>query len=108
MSAASQFWRSWAAVVAASVLFAAIAMLQVRIDAQTRSAAQQKEELVLSSGPMLQKISLGYDSLLADIYWTRAVQYYGGKLHDLSRDYSLLPGLRHITTTPAPPLLLVY
>ena len=108
MSAASQFWRSWAAVVAASVLFAAIAMLQVRIDAQTRSAAQQKEELVLSSGPMLQKISLGYDSLLADIYWTRAVQYYGGKLHDLSRDYSLLPGLLDITTTLDPHLLVAY
>src|ERR1700732_5583231 len=99
MSAASQFWRSWAAVVAASVLFAAIAMLQVRIDAQTRSAAQQKEELVLSSGPMLQKISLGYDSLLADIYWTRAVQYYGGKLGTPDAKFDLLWPLLDITTT---------
>ena len=27
-------------------------------------------------------MSLGYDGLLADIYWTRAVQYFGGKHHD--------------------------
>jgi tetratricopeptide (TPR) repeat protein len=108
MSAGRRVAQGWGAVAAVPVLFAAIAVLQVRIDAQTRSAAQQKEELVLSSGPMLKKMSLGYDSLLADIYWTRAVQYYGGKLQELSRDYSLLPGLLDITTTLDPHLLVAY
>jgi tetratricopeptide (TPR) repeat protein len=108
MSGSRQPPGSWGALAAVPVLFAAIAMLQVRIDAQTRSMAQQKEELVLSSGPMLKKMSLGYESLLADIYWTRAVQYYGGKLQELSRDYSLLPGLLDITTTLDPHLLVAY
>ena len=38
---------------------------------------QEKDELLLRSGALLKKLSLGYEPLLADIYWTRAVQYYG-------------------------------
>lgn len=98
----------WIALVAAPVLFAAIALLQERIDAQTRSAAKQHEELLLSSGPVLKKLSLGYDSLLADIYWTRVVQYYGSKVANLDPDFELLPGLLDITTTLDPHLLIAY
>jgi hypothetical protein len=108
MTTAPPVRRAWGLAAAVPVLFAAMAMLQVRIDAQTRSIARQREELVLSSGPMLKKMSLGYDSLLADIYWTRAVQYYGGKLQDLSRDFRLLPGLLDITTTLDPHLIVAY
>lgn len=108
MSSTHHIRRAWGAVAAVPVLFAAITMLQARIDAQTRAAMQPREELVLSSGPMLKKMSLGYDSLLADIYWTRAVQYYGGKLQDLSRDFHLLPELLDITTTLDPNLLVAY
>ena len=45
----------------------------------TLAMTQEKEELLLRSGPLLKKLSLGYDPLLADIYWTRAVQYYGSR-----------------------------
>jgi tetratricopeptide (TPR) repeat protein len=107
MSAGRQFRQTAGAVAAVSVLFIAIAMLQDRIDAQTRSMAQQ-EELVFSSGPMLKKMSLGYDSLLADIYWTRAVQYYGAALREPARGFRLLPSLLDITTTLDPHLIIAY
>ena len=34
-------------------------------------------------------MSLGYDGLLADIYWTRAVQYFGSKHHEGSHSISI-------------------
>jgi tetratricopeptide (TPR) repeat protein len=107
MSAGRRFLRGAGAVAAIAVLFVAIAMLQDRIDAQTPSIARQ-EELVFSSGPMLKKMSLGYDSLLADIYWTRAVQYYGAALREPARGFRLLPGLLDITTTLDPHLIIAY
>ena len=61
------------------LLFAAIAALQMKIDAGTRAYMEENEELLLRSGSAVRKMSLGYDSLLADLYWTRAVQYYGSR-----------------------------
>jgi len=98
----------WAAIVAIPVLFVVIAALQVRIDAVMRSAVNQREELLLQSGNTLRKLSLGYESLLADIYWTRAVQYYGERLGVEDANYELLAPLLDITTTLDPRLIVAY
>jgi len=37
------------------------------------------EVLYLPSGKTVKRLSLGYSSLMADIYWTRAVQYFGSR-----------------------------
>lgn len=37
------------------------------------------EEALYFSSSTLKKLSLGYKELLADIYWMRALQYFGGK-----------------------------
>jgi len=108
MSIPRQNRMEWVALAAAPVLLSAIAFLQVRIDAETRSVAQQKQEVLLTSGPLLKKLSLGYDSLLADIYWTRVVQYYGGKLDVMDPNFELLPPLLDLTTTLDPKLLIAY
>jgi len=92
----------WAALGGVPLLFAAIALLQVRMDAETRSAAQEKQELLLRSGAAIEKMSLGYDSLLADIYWTRAVQYYGERVGTPGANFELLWPLLDITTTLDP------
>jgi hypothetical protein len=89
----------WITLIVAPVLFAAIAALQVSIDARTRSMASQKQELLLRSGPLVKKLSLGYDPLLADIYWTRAVQYYGARIGQPHADFGLLWPLLDLTTT---------
>ena len=39
-----------------------------------------EESLYFASGPTLKRMSLGQDALLADLYWIRTVQYFGGKV----------------------------
>ncbi|HEX2775143.1 MAG TPA: hypothetical protein VHN10_00745 [Candidatus Acidoferrales bacterium] len=96
------------ALIAIPVLFLAIVWLQTRIDVETRTIALQKEELLVRSAPLLKKLSLGYDSLLADIYWTRAVQYYGTMVVIPGKKFDLLWPLLDITTTLDPKLVIAY
>jgi hypothetical protein len=96
------------ALIAIPVLFLAIVWLQTRIDVETRTIALQKEELLVRSAPLLKKLSLGYDSLLADIYWTRAVQYYGTMVVIPGEKFDLLWPLLDITTTLDPKLVIAY
>jgi tetratricopeptide (TPR) repeat protein len=96
------------ALLAIPLLFAAAAWTQHRIDAETRSEAAQREELLIPSGGLLKKMSLGYDSLLADIYWTRVVQYYGRRVGLLNATFELLMPLLSITTTLDPHLVVAY
>ena len=98
----------WKSLVAIVVLFGAIALLQARIDVKVRSEAQQKQELLVTSGAMLKKLSLGYAPLLADIYWTRAVQYYGSRLGQKDVTFDLLSPLLNIAVALDPHLIIAY
>jgi hypothetical protein len=98
----------WLAFVVTPVLFVAIGFLQTHIEAETSTLGQQKEELLLRSGPTLKRLSLGYDSLLGDIYWTRAVQYYGSRVGNHGEKFELLWPLLDITTTLDPNLIVAY
>jgi len=51
---------------------------QKRID-DTRGNFRAIEETLYLSSSALKKISLGYKEIVADIYWLRAIQYFGGK-----------------------------
>lgn len=108
MNIASQNRPLWLAVAGIPVLFALLVVLQTRIDARTRSEAQAQEELLLRSPSAINKMSLGYNSLLADIYWTRAVQYYGDRVAKQHTNFDLLWPLLDITTTLDPKLLPAY
>ncbi len=108
MTTASQSRSLWLAGVAVPLLFLALFFLQTRIDASTRTEAQAQEELLLRSPSAIKKMSLGYDSLLADIYWTRVVQYYGNRLEQRSTTFGLLWPLLDITTTLDPKLIAAY
>jgi hypothetical protein len=90
------------------LLFAAVVLVQIRIDETTRLLAQPQEELLLRSAPVVKKLSLGYDSLLADIYWTRAVQYYGSRVVTPGANYGLLWPLLDVATTLDPHLIVAY
>lgn len=98
----------WIALLGIPAVFAAIYPIQARIDEQMQAVRLQQQELLLQSGPLLKKLSLGYDSLLADIYWTRAVQYYGRKLADHDPHFELLDPLLNVTTTLDPHLIVAY
>jgi tetratricopeptide (TPR) repeat protein len=82
--------------------------LQRKIDAEKQSLQLESEELMLRSGSMVTRMSLEYAPLMAAIYWTRAVQYFGEKHHLQDQDLQLLWPLLDITTTLDPNLLPAY
>jgi|CZKY01.1.fsa_nt_gi tetratricopeptide (TPR) repeat protein len=98
--------------VAASTLLllslASSVLLLRRLD-QVRTTATLEEVLYFNSPKWIKRLSLGYDGLLADIYWTRAVQYFGNR-HVTGRatDYNLLSPLLEITTALDPKLIVAY
>lgn len=98
----------WTAIAFIPLLFCAIALLQQSIDAKTRAIQPNEDELILRSGEAAKKLSFGYDSLLADIYWTRVVQYYGGRIGTPDANVNLLWPLLDVTTTLDPHLIPAY
>ncbi len=89
------------------VLFAGSVFSLREVDAVRGKEATLEEVLYLPSGKTVKHLSLGYSSLLADIYWTRAVQYFGGR-HGQSARYDLLYPLLDITTDLDPHLIEAY
>lgn len=93
--------RSRVTIIAGTVLLICLALSIVtlrKIDG-LRSGATLQEVLYIPSANTVKRMSLGYDGLLADIYWTRAVQYFGGHHHVGAKEYLLLKPLLEITTT---------
>jgi hypothetical protein len=88
--------------------FACVGKLQQYIDVQLEALHQEADDLVLRSGPMLKVISLEYAPLVADLYWTRVVQYYGDKRVRRDQNLDLLWPLLDVTTTLDPNLLPPY
>src|SRR5215470_18016146 len=80
------------------------------VEAARGNQATLEEILYIPSAKTLKRMSLGYSGVLADIYWTRAVQYYGRKLSTRRADlrYDLLPPLLDITTELDPHLTVAY
>lgn len=79
----------------------------VRFIDRIRPRATIEDVLYLKSSN-LKWMSLGYTGLMADIYWTRAIQYYGGKHHSVAPRYELLAPLLDITTDLDPKLAVAY
>ncbi len=95
-----------AAAVLSFSMTGAVAALQA-IDRMHRKSPAQAA-LYVRSSTVLRRLSLGYSGLVADIYWTRAVQYFGERHHSGSRDFRLLAPLLEVTTELDPKLLPAY
>src|SRR5207253_1678845 len=78
-------------VVFSALLIACMAgsVLLLRGLDRLRSHATLEEVLYIPSPKAIKRLSLGYDGLLADIYWTRAVQYVGNKHNGGAENYNL-------------------
>ncbi|HEY6464636.1 MAG TPA: hypothetical protein VIY69_01510 [Candidatus Acidoferrales bacterium] len=98
----------WTALSAIPLLFCAVFVLQRKIDAESKPLAEANQELVLQSPEVVKKLSLGYDGLLGDIYWTRAVQYYGSQVQKPAPDFHLLWPLLDVATTLDPKMEVAY
>ncbi len=88
--------------------FFAASVLVLRSIDRLRPQATLEDVLYISSPKVLKRASLGYDGLLADIYWTRAVQYFGGHHSNGASNFNLLAPLLEITTNLDPQLVVAY
>lgn len=71
-------------------------------------SSSMEDVMFVSSPQFVKRASLGYSGLLADIYWMRAVQYFGRKHLRDSTEYKTLAPLLDITTTLDPNLVIAY
>lgn len=97
-------------VAATGVLLVSLTgvVCMVRLLDTLRAGASTRNVLYIPSPTLVKRFSLGFGGLLADIYWTRVVQYFGRKHHERSMEYKLLDPLLDITTTLDPQLLPAY
>jgi hypothetical protein len=95
-----------ASVLLVTCMLASVVLLR-RVD-QMRTTATLDDVLFISSPKLLKRLSLGYEGLMADIYWTRAVQYFGRKHAAQSRHYDSLARLLELTTALDPHLIVAY
>jgi hypothetical protein len=85
-----------------------LSVLALRKSDDAREHIILKEALYIPSPKAIKALSLGYTGLMADLYWTRVVQYFGGKHYQRAEQYKLLAPLLDITTTLDPHLLVAY
>jgi hypothetical protein len=90
-----------------AALLAASAVLVRQVD-RVRSDEPLREVLYIPSPAVVKRMSLGYSGLLADIYWTRVVQYFGTKHRANAKQYLILEPLLEMTTALDPKLLPAY
>jgi len=104
----AQSLKYWLLPILLALGYAGVWKLQHGIDRQKTALYQESDELMLRSGKLVKVMSLEYAPLMADIYWTRAVQYYGAKRAAHDPNLKLLWPLLDVTTTLDPNLLVAY
>jgi hypothetical protein len=113
-------------IVVALAAIAALMTLTVRLQRERElrypPPDTADETLYLTSGAALQRLSLGYRSLAADLYWIRAIQHFGGTRQRIlepnqpadaalaagSAPYALLYPLLDLATTLDPHFTVAY
>jgi tetratricopeptide (TPR) repeat protein len=66
--------------------------------------------LYFRGGPAVSRAALGFDAILADIYWIRSIQHFGGtrRAQETDKTYKLLYPLLDLTTTLDPHFNIAY
>jgi tetratricopeptide (TPR) repeat protein len=97
------------AVSLTAMLMVAIAVQVVR-DRVFAHAAADEQVLYVTNAEFMQRAALSYDTLLADVYWIRALQHYGGERQKPAhtRRYESLYPLLDLSTTLDPRFLVAY
>lgn len=89
------------------ISLAASILLLHRID-EIRPRASIEDVLYIRSPKIVKRASLGFDGLMACIYWTRTVQYFGHRHFEYARTYNELAPLLKITTALDPQMIPAY
>ena len=87
--------------IALAVLLGLAVALQVVRDRAYAYSTIDKEVLYVSSPEVMRRAALSYDTLLADVYWIRALQHFGGERQKPGpeRRFGLLHPLLDMATT---------
>ena len=98
--------RTRTAILVIVLLGAAVVGLQAledRARAVLVPDTQRADVLYIQSPEVLRRASLSYTAMVADLYWIRAVQYYGStRRSEGSKNYDLLYPLLDLTTSVDP------
>ncbi len=88
------------AVALVAMLALAVALQVVR-DRAFAYAGVERQVLYVSNPEVMRRAALSYDTLLADVYWIRALQHYGGERQkpEQERRYDLLYPLLDLATS---------
>jgi len=98
----------WGWVVVALAV-AGVVLCQRELDNRLGRFRAQEEVLYVWTGEHLQRMAPGFEGLLADVYWLRTVQYYGGQRAFVGdKRYDLLEPLVNITTSLDPTFAVAY
>jgi tetratricopeptide (TPR) repeat protein len=103
--------RQTAVFIASLMAMLAVAVaLQVVRDRAFASAVVDKPVLYVSNPEVMRRAALSYSALLADVYWIRAIQHYGGERQKprWARRFDLLYPLLDLTTTLDPRFNVAY
>lgn len=96
-------------LLALLALCATLAPLQERIDGELGGFREQESVLMAWSGATMKKLSPGLEGIVADIYWLRTIQYYGGqKVFATEQRFDLVAPLVDITVTLDPRMEVAY
>jgi hypothetical protein len=88
--------------------FACVWRLQRSINVERDGMHQEEDEVLVRSPKLMKVVTLEYGTFVADLYWTRAVQYYGGKRLGEDTNLESLWPLLDVATTLDPNLLPAY
>jgi len=99
---------AWALLLVLPVGFAGVWRLQRHVNIEREAMHQEQDEVLVRSPRLMKMMTLEYSPLIADIYWTRAVQYYGGKRLGQDTNLESLWPLLDVATTLDPNLLPAY
>jgi hypothetical protein len=86
-----------ATVALAVVLLAAAVQLEAARERRYPPVDLSEDSLLLSSTSAVRRVTGAYNALFADVYWIRAIQYYGGTKQRLDAS------IAHLPVVPEPP-----
>lgn len=102
--------KTWPLLAAVASCLAVAVAVQVVRDRGWRAYEPATPVLWLKAGPTMKRAALGYDQLVADVFWMRAVVYFGGQRRSESQDknYDLLFPFLELVTLLDPRFTLAY
>lgn len=99
----------WLGRAVVAGLVALVPWLQGKVDDALGRYREQEAVLYLWSGDQVKRLAPGFETLMADLYWLRTVQYFGGqRVFAREKRFDLLEPLIDITVTLDPRLEIAY